>query len=231
MKLIILAAGKGKRFLPITQKTAKGMVPILGEPLLKHVVAPYLPHVSDITFVVNNDLGMQIKKYFKNTYLGHAVSYKIQEEQKGTMDALLTCQNLNIKEDELFCVANGDDLLKDSDIQNAIEQKTIGLGISKKVMPKGYLDLEIENDQVLGFKRHDDTESKNVSGLFYNGFNILDKKVFEFIPISTRDGELGLPHTLFANLDTYPLKAFQFESWETVNRPEDIEAAEKFLKK
>jgi hypothetical protein len=69
-----------------------------------------------------------------------------------------------------------------------------------------------------------------VEDIFYNGFNILDNKVFNFIPITTRDGELGLPHTLFANLETYPLKAFNFKKWETVNTPKDIADAEKFIK-
>ena len=72
MKLIILAAGKGTRFLPTTNTTPKGMVPVLGEPLLKHVVTPYLPHVSDIIFVINNTpLSNQIKDCFKESYLGH----------------------------------------------------------------------------------------------------------------------------------------------------------------
>jgi NDP-sugar pyrophosphorylase family protein len=229
MKLIILAAGKGKRFLPITNTIPKGMVPILGEPLLKHVVEPYLPHVSDIVFVVSKGLGIKIKDYFKKSYQGHKVSYKIQAEQLGTMDALMTCKDL-IKEGELFCVCYGDDLLKESDIERAIKEGGIGSGISKKIMPKNYLGVQVDNKYISGFVRHDEKKN-NIEDVFYNGFNILDSRVFEFHPIATRDGELGLPHTLFANLDTYPLKAFVFESWETVNGPKDVPGAQKFLKK
>lgn len=204
------------------------MIPILGKPLLSHVLAPYLPHVSDIIFVVNNELGIKIKKYFKKNYLGHKVFYKIQAEQKGTMDALMTCKDL-IKGPELFCVCYGDDLLKEKDIKSAINEVVIGSGVSRRVMPKNYLGVQVDNKYILGFVRHG-AEKDKIEDLFYNGFNILDKKVFEFMPIQTRDGELGLPHTLFANLDTYPLKAFTFESWETVNSPQDIPDAEKFIK-
>ena len=228
MKLIILAAGKGTRFLPITNKTPKGMIPILGKPLLSHVIAPYLPHVSDIIFVVNNQLGIKIKDYFKKSYLGHKITYKIQKEQKGTMDALMICKDL-ISENELFCVCYGDDLLKEKDIKNAIIEGVIGSGVSRRVMPKNYLGVQVDNKHILGFVRHGAGKDK-IEDLFYNGFNILDKRVFELIPIQTRDGELGLPHTLFANLDTYPLKAFTFESWETVNSRDDISDAEKFIK-
>jgi NDP-sugar pyrophosphorylase family protein len=228
MKLVVLAAGKGKRFLPITNTTPKGMILIQGKPLLKHIIEPYLPHVSDIIFVISKPLGMQIKAYFKENYLGHKVFYKIQKEQRGTMDALLACKDL-VNDDELFCVCNGDDLLQESDIKSAVEQKITGLGVSRKVMPKSYLGINMENGYIAGFRRHD-READEVEDLFYNGFNVLNKKIFGFEPIATRDGELGLPHTLFTHLDTYPLKAFTFESWETVNRPEDIAGAEKFLR-
>lgn len=228
MKLIILAAGRGTRFGGVTNTKPKGLVPVLGRPLLEHVLLPYLPYVSDIIFVINDGLGAQIKKHFKQSYKGHKVFYKIQAEQKGTMDALFTCRDL-VKEGELFCVGNGDDLLKEIDIKNAIEKGKIGIGISKKIMPKSYLGIKTEGKNVLGFGRHD-ARDERVEDVFYNGFNILDKKVFDFHPIMTRDGELGLPHTLFANLDAYPLEAFEFGSWETVNRPEDIPKAEKFLK-
>ena len=228
MKLIILAAGKGTRFLPTTNTIPKGMIPILGEPLLKYVVTPYLPYVSDIFFVVNDStLSSQIKNYFKENYIGHNVLYRTQVEHKGTMDALLTCKNAP-DENELFCVVNGDDLLHESDIKNALEQKIIGLGISKKIMPKSYFGIEVKDGYVSGFKKHD-TNDAHIEDMYYNGFNILDSKVFNFEPAVMQNGEFGLPHTLFAHLETYTLKAFTFESWETVNRPEDIANAEKFI--
>lgn len=226
MKLIVLAAGKGARFLPITNKIPKGMITISGKPLLEHVIKSYLEYVSDIIFVINKPLGAQIKNYFKKNYFGHKVFYKVQTEQKGTMDALLTCKDL-IGENELFCVCNGDDLLKESDIKNAIREGVIGIGVSKKIMPKSYLGIQVEDENILGFRRHG-TENDYVENTFYNGFNILDNRVFEFRPVLTRNGELGLPQTLFSNIDTYPLKAFVFESWETVNNPKDLENAMHF---
>lgn len=228
MKLTVLSAGKGTRFLPITSKTPKGMIPILKKPLLAHVVEPYLKYVSDIIFVINEPLGAQIKKYFKKNYFGHKVFYRIQTEQKGTMDALLQCRDL-IEENELFCVCNGDDLLRESEIKNAISEGVIGIGVSKRVMPKNYLGIKVENGYILGFGRHN-RENNKIEDIFYNGFNILDSKIFEFRPVFTRSGELGLPQTLFANLDTYPLRAFDFKSWETVNNPKDMASAVKFIK-
>jgi NDP-sugar pyrophosphorylase family protein len=207
------------------------MIPVLGEPLLSHVVKPYLPHVSDIIFVINEPLGTQIKDHFKESYFGHKIFYKVQKEQKGTLDALLTCQDM-VGKNEFFCVTNGDDLLKESDIKNAIVARVIGLGVSKKIMPKSYLGIDVENGYIAGFRKHDTTNtSTHVEDLFYNGFNILDSAVFSFKPVMLSNGEIGLPQTLFENLNTYPLKAFSFESWQTVNGPLDMPNAIEFLEK
>lgn len=227
MKLIVLAAGKGTRFLPTTNTIPKGMIPLLDKPLLEHAITPYLPYVSDIIFVISEPLGIKIKEYFTENYLRHKIFYRTQTEQKGTMSALLVCKDL-INDDELFCVCNGDDLMKENDIKNALEKKIIGIGVSKKIMPKGYWGINIENKNVVSFRRHN-AESDFVEDTFYNGFNILNNKIFEFAPVATKDGELGLPHTLLANLEKYPLKAFTFEKWETVNSPKDIDNAIKFL--
>lgn len=228
MKLIILTAGKGTRFLPLTNTIPKGMVPILDKPLLCHTAEPYLQYVDDIIFVISSPLGEKIKNYFKDNYRGHNIFYVIQKEQKGTMNALLQCKDL-IKDEENFCVCNGDDLFKKEDIENAIKKNIIGIGISKKIMPKNYLGINTENEFVSGFRRHE-TGGDFVEDIYYNGFNILNNKIFQFEPKQTKDGELGLPHTLFANLENYPLKTFVFNEWETVNGPGDIERAEKFIR-
>ena len=229
MKLIILAAGKGTRFLPITNTIPKGMIPILGKPLLEHALGPYVAHVDEIVFVINHPLGEQIKAYFGENYRGHTVSYVVQKEQKGTLDALLTCKDL-MQSGELFCVCNGDDLVLEGDVENAIGQNKISIGVSKKVMPKNYLGIEVKDGYATGFNRHDDSIESKVEDLFYNGFSILDSKIFNFEPVMTRDGEMGLPQTLFAHLETYPLKVFPFHAWETVNGPADVSNAEEFLK-
>lgn len=228
MKLIVLAAGKGTRFLPLTNTIPKGMVPLLGKPLLEHAIAPYLKYVKEIIFVISEPLGIKIKDYFKEKYLGHDIFYVTQKEQKGTMNAVFSCREI-INENELFCVCNGDDLMDERDIKEAMKKNTIGIGISQKIMPKNYLGIETKNGYISGFKRHEG-EKDFVEGVYYNGFNILNKRVFDFKPEQAKDGEYGLPHTLFANLESYPLEAFNFKKWETVNKPEDVKNAETFIK-
>ncbi len=228
MKLIVLAAGKGTRFLPLTNTIPKGMVPILGKPLLEWALEPYLAHVDEIVFVVSSPLGEKIKAHFGDNYKGHKISYTLQKEQKGTLDAVFMCRDA-IAPGELFCVMNGDDLVLEEDVKNALSKKMIGIGVSEKVMPKNYLGIEIKGEYAAGFKRHDDILDDKVRDVFYTGFSILDSRIFDFAPVMTRDGEMGLPQTLFAHLDTYPLRIFNFKAWETVNGPLDVPGAENFL--
>ena len=122
MKLIILAAGKGTRFHPLTENTPKGLIPILDKPLLEHVLDAYLDSVTDIIFVINDGLGFMIQDHFGLEYRGHAISYVIQTEShpKGTFSALSLCKD--IIGDDMFCVSNCDDLLLKGDVENAVRQ-------------------------------------------------------------------------------------------------------------
>ncbi|MHA1473001.1 MAG: sugar phosphate nucleotidyltransferase, partial [Promethearchaeota archaeon] len=38
MKAVIIAAGKGKRLMPITSSRPKPMIPMAGKPLLEHTI-------------------------------------------------------------------------------------------------------------------------------------------------------------------------------------------------
>lgn len=231
MKLIILAAGKGTRFHPLTQTIPKGLIPILDKPLLEHVLDAYLDSVDDIIFVINDQLGYMIQNHFGLEYKGHTISYIIQTEQdsKGTLSALSLCKD--VIGDNIFCVSNCDDLVLKIDVENAIKQNIPGIGLSKATMPWYYLSIDTDDTNfVTGFRRHVKEDNQTITDNFSNGFYVLTPKIFDMTPVLTRDGEMGLPQTLFANLDSYPLKYFDFKKWQSVNSPEDVSGAENFIK-
>lgn len=230
MKLIILVAGRGTRFSPLTETIPKGLISILDKPLLEHVLDAYLDSVDDIIFVINDSLGSMIQNYFSLEYKGHAISYIVQTEQdsRGTLGALSLCKEA-IGE-EMFCVSNCDDLVLKKDVEDAIKQNTPGIGLSKATMPWYYLSIDTDdNNFVTGFRRHGKEDGQTIEDNFSNGFYVLTPKVFDMEPILTRDGEMGLPQTLFANLETYPLKCFDFKKWQSVNGPADVVGAEWFV--
>jgi len=229
MKLIILAAGKGTRFLPITEETPKALIPILSKPLVEYKMDLFLPYVSGFIFVINDDLGFKIKEYFGNQYKNIPINYAIQghKHPQGTFGALQCA--LPFIDTEEFIVCNCDDLYKKEDIENALKSKIPGIGISNGSMSWDYHGVKIENNYIKGFNRH--SKSVNlVEDDYVNGFYILSREVFSFPPEFLKNGEAGLPHTLMAHLNELPLQVIPFSEWVSVEGPGDIARAEEFIK-
>ncbi len=131
MEVVVLAAGKSMR---IKSSTNKILHKICNKPVIFYVlkaVENYKTHI-----VVNKETYTTIKNMFKNIYT------HIQEEQKGTGDALKTA--LPFIEEESFAVVNGDTpLIKREDIEAAYDFFKLNnldcLILSAKLdNPKGY---------------------------------------------------------------------------------------------
>lgn len=230
MKLVVLAAGKGTRFLPITEKTPKALIPILGKPLVEYNLDLCAPYISGIIFVINDILGFKIREYFGISYKGIPISYVIQSsnDSKGTFSALL-CAEPFIDTDK-FAVCNCDDLYTREDIDNAFNNNEVGIGLVNSRMPYIYNGIDAQDGFIKGFRRHEKTNDL-VEDKFFNGFYILEKEVLSFEPVSILNGELGLPHTLFSNLSKLPLKELKFKEWVSVDSIDNIPKAEIFIKK
>lgn len=230
MKLIILAAGKGTRFLPISEETPKALIPILSKPLVEYTLDLCVPHVSGIIFVINDILGFKISEHFGAEYKGVPVSYVIQSHTypKGTLSALECAMPLI--DTEKFVVCNCDDLYKKEDIDNAFLSKEYGIGLTTSLMHYLYHGIDTEDGYIKGFRRHEKTDEL-VQDKFANGFYLLSRKVFSFDPVYLNNGEIGLPHTLFANLESLPIKELSFSEWVPVDSPLNIPKAEEFIKK
>lgn len=110
---IILAAGKGTRLRPYTERVPKPLLPVQGRPILDWIVAA-LPPVDRLIVVVNY-LGEQIEDYLRHQR--HVTSWTTvrQEVPRGTGDALMSCK-AHTQADRVL-VLNGDDLIGRADLQ------------------------------------------------------------------------------------------------------------------
>ena len=88
MKAVLLAAGKGKRLSPITEKLPKQMIKIAGKPILEYVIEYLIQLNFDNVCIIISPQSEQIKKYFGDgTNYGIKITYIYQKEQKGTAHA------------------------------------------------------------------------------------------------------------------------------------------------
>jgi bifunctional UDP-N-acetylglucosamine pyrophosphorylase/glucosamine-1-phosphate N-acetyltransferase len=112
MDAVILAAGKGTRLRPYTEKVPKPLLPVQGRPILDWILGA-LPPVERVVVVVNY-MAEAIEGYMRSQR--HTSNWKTvkQAEPRGTGDALMACKGI-VTSDKVM-VLNGDDLIGRADL-------------------------------------------------------------------------------------------------------------------
>ena len=110
---VILAAGRGKRMLPLTDFLPKPLVDVKGKNLIEWKLLALPGTVTDIVLVVGYQ-GEQIRNFFGDTWQGRNIRYAEQKELNGTAGALWSAKDLLSGK---FLVLMGDDLYDSSDIE------------------------------------------------------------------------------------------------------------------
>ena len=107
MKGVILAAGKGEKFMPFSYYRPKPMFPVANRPLLEYTIERLVEEgIKEIGIVVGHRQG-RIKSYFKDgKNFGCRITYINQADISGTGQALLEARQWVGDED--FIVIYGD---------------------------------------------------------------------------------------------------------------------------
>jgi NDP-sugar pyrophosphorylase family protein len=224
MKAIILAGGKGTRLLPLTHSIPKALIPV-GNSTLIETILDRLPEDIDTVVITTKYLGDALREKIGTSYANKTILYAEQpQDLDGTWEALY-CAKEHIVNGELFCVLNCDDLFKKEELDEVIKHTKIGMGVTQTTMPAKYHGIVVNALGVVeDFKRHTGiNQEEPVSDLFANGFFMLDARVFSFPPVALSDKEHGLPQTLLAHKETYPLCALPLEHWQPCNSFSDLE--------
>ena len=142
MQAVILAAGRGTRMSPITDTRPKPLIPVAGEPFIKHVISR-LPRTIDEIVLVVGYMGGMVQKSLGNSFDGRRIKYVEQKEQKGTGHAVLQAENL--VKGEFLCIA-GDHLWGPQDLERLAKKE--GMIVSGRkvddVSAYGYLETRGE---------------------------------------------------------------------------------------
>ena len=119
MKAIILAGGEGTRLRPISMGMAKTMVPILGRPVLEHLLRLLCKHGITEVCVALDGRQQGIREYFGNgENFGVRIRYCTEEVPMGTAGAVKNCAEWIGGEGVLVI---GGDSVCDLDLSEAME--------------------------------------------------------------------------------------------------------------
>jgi bifunctional UDP-N-acetylglucosamine pyrophosphorylase/glucosamine-1-phosphate N-acetyltransferase len=145
-KAVILAAGRGTRLQPVTSDTSKCMLPLLGRPILWHILETIKSAgITDVHLIVGYRKE-KIEEYFGDGLkIGLNITYIEQTKRDGTASAIGL-----VKLDEHFLVLNGDTLVDLEDIDRIIKNHSgqATLGVRKVEDPQHYGVVEVEDDKV-----------------------------------------------------------------------------------
>ncbi len=107
MKAMILAAGRGERMRPLTDRTPKPLLEVAGRPLIEHTIAALLRHGFDDLVINTAWRGEQIEaRLGDGCTLGVRLRYSREYEALETGGGIL--QALPLLGDAPFLVVNGD---------------------------------------------------------------------------------------------------------------------------
>lgn len=173
MKAMILAAGKGTRLLPLTEKVPKPMIRISSEPLIVHQIR-WLKRGGLTDLVINlHHLSDQIQDYLGNgRRFGVSIQYSHEEELLETGGGIVKA--LPTLGEDPFLLLNGD-IWTNYRFQSLPLERghTIHLVLVDKPAERDHGDFNLSDYQVL----HSSCQSDN--HLVYCGIAYVDPIVFK----------------------------------------------------
>jgi len=204
LKGVILAAGKGTRMLPLTERRHKPLVPVLARPMLDEIVVGARDAGVDHIALVIDYMGEMIQeRYGDGSAFGLRIEYIWQAGARGTGAATLLAADF--VRDEPFFLSWGDIIVAPETYANVLrvwreEQPHAILSLNWVEDPwegaavyvdcAGYIERIIEKPP-----RGSSTTNYNNAGIFMLGPDVFD--VLRQCPVSPR-GEVEFPDAVKA---------------------------------
>ncbi len=193
MKALILSAGYGTRLHPLTQYRPKAMLPLLGKPMLHHVIDTVREAgLTEIVLVVGHQRE-QIENYFGDgKHMGVNISYALQAEPKGEYDAVLAAEK-QLADGDRFLMTDCDTITTTERFKETVQAaKTYDIALSLVEVPNpsqfGVVALEEEQITTIVEKPALGTEPSNLA---VAGVYVFTQAIFDAIR-KTKDLEVGI---------------------------------------
>jgi len=223
MKAVILAAGVGKRMLPLTQDIPKPLIKIGNQPILDYIFDA-LPEEIDTVIMVVGYLENRVRMHLGSRYQGKKIRYVRQEELTGTATALLTTQDL-FQKNERFILIYGDELPTAGEIKGCLDKEYSWL-CCKSSNPKqsGIADID-KTGKILQVIEKPENPTSDMSAA---GIMVINSSIFNYPLVQHDNGEYYLTELMSGFIrdnDVYAVYGRQrppFLSADEVNKIDPI---------
>ncbi|MEX0967246.1 MAG: nucleotidyltransferase family protein [Bacteroidia bacterium] len=223
---VIMAGGKGKRLLPLTEKTPKPLLKIGDKPIMDYQLDRLSQYGVDDFWLSLNYLGEQIQEHYGNGQLrGINIEYIWEDAPMGTIGAVS-----KIKDFKHDCV-----LITNSDLLTTIDYEDFFLEFQNQdadfavatipyAVDVPYAVMETTNNHVISFKEKPTYTYYSNAGIY-----LVKRKSLELIPPETFYNSTDLMQALIQQgkrVISYPLRQY----WLDIGKPEDFKKAQEDIK-
>ncbi len=221
IKAMILAAGRGKRMMPLTASIPKPLLKLNDKPLLEYTIEN-LQRSGIKDLVINHSyLGEQIEAYFQTgSQLGVKIAWSREklplETAGGIIKALPILGNspFIIVNGDTWCNINFNQLIKKANIPSLIAGDTLAhlvLVANPAHNPNG--DFGLNNGLV---------NNSSPKKLTYAGISVLSPQLLENMP---KDEVIGLAPLLKQAADKKQVSGHQFNGiWQDIGTPQRLKS-------
>jgi UDP-N-acetylglucosamine diphosphorylase/glucosamine-1-phosphate N-acetyltransferase len=220
LKAVILAAGEGQRMRPLTANRPKVMLPVVGLPILEHLLNEVkAAGIKDFIFIVGY-CDKQVRSYFgSGEKWGVKIDYSEQRKQLGTADAL---RNVSGMVEGNFLVINGDVVVNRTDIKKLMKCTLSTMGVIEVSDPGGLGIVELAGQKVVGIYE----KTRRPPSLMANaGLYLFTPAVFDAVERTEKSprGEYEITDSLKILMSGRAgLNYLQLKSWLDLSYPWDL---------
>lgn len=214
MQAIILSAGSGTRFVPLSLTKPKPLFSLFGKSILEHNLTQLVGIVDEVFLILNYKAEL-IKEKLGDCYQGIKINYIYQENLDGTGSAALLCKSF-LK--DRFLLLNGDDFYFNADIKNLLKDFPAILA-KEHSNPSAFGVLEVEGGIVRAIAEKPENPK---SSLVNTGMYYISKEIFSYKIEKSPRGEYEFTDYLKILISREDLYFALAENWFPASYPWDI---------
>lgn len=223
---IIMAGGRGKRLLPLTDTVPKPLLKVGGKPIIEYNLDRLILYGIDDFWICLKYLGKQIEEWVGDGSARNiSIQYVYEEEPLGTIGAVAMIDNFN---HEYVLVANSD-ILTNIDYEHFVldfikQEADFSIVTIPYSVDIPYAVIETTNGSVLNLR-----EKPTYTYYSNGGIYLMKREVIDFIPPHKHFNATDLIEVLLKSgrkVISYPLAGY----WLDIGRHEDFLKAQKDIK-